>query len=287
MSNLNVKELLDQLSNDEIKSKLENAIKKKQKIVIKFDEVSLDDLEKYFSIERVFGNKAVFSKWFLSSNNSLIISEKEKEFLEQLLKDEEEFLEIYNEEDLKVKFVTPILNKVRFRNIDKKVRDFYNEELKFENDKFILTGQCDFFVANGLMYPKNPYFFIQKFMKKNSINPLPSLLIEMLTALFINRSHNGNNKMIKGAFIVGSIWNFVILQETEENQFKYYISNNFDATKIEDLQAIYKNLKSIKKEVIERINIKNPEIQIQQQEKKEQLENMLETLKNKESNNKK
>jgi hypothetical protein len=265
----NIEQLLEQLKNS-------SDIKTKDKKILKFDEVSLDDLEKNLNIERVFGNKSVFTKWFMSSNNSLIISEKEKEFLENLLKEEEEFLEIYNEEDLKVKFITPILNKVQFKVLDKKVRDFYHEELKYEDNNLILTGKCDFFIASGLVYPKNPYFFIQKFSKKNDSNPLPSLLAEMLTALFINKNESSE---IKGAYIIGSIWNFVILQKTTENEFKYYISHNFDSTKLEDLQAIYKNLKSIKKEVIETLNNNSSSTQnLKTQQKKEQLEQMIENL---------
>ncbi len=56
-------------------------------------------------------------------------------------------------------------------------------------------------------------------------------------------------KSIKGAYIVGSIWNFVILEKLGKDKYQYFISSNFDATKIEDLKSIYRNLLFIKNEI--------------------------------------
>jgi len=54
----------------------------------------------------------------------------------------------------------------------------------------------------------------------------------------------------RGAYIIGAIWNFGILKKIGENSYKYYVSLNFDSTKIEDLKGIYKNLMFIKEDVI-------------------------------------
>ena len=56
---------------------------------------------------------------------------------------------------------------------------------------------------------------------------------------------------MRGAYIVGAIWNFVILEKIGVNKYQYYVSENFDSTKIEDLKGIYKNLVFIKNEIIE------------------------------------
>lgn len=37
----------------------------------------------------------------------------------------------------------------------------------------------------------------------------------------------------------------------EEDSYKYYVSENFDSTKIEDLKGIFRNLLYVKKEIIE------------------------------------
>ena len=54
----------------------------------------------------------------------------------------------------------------------------------------------------------------------------------------------------RGAYIIGAIWNFVILEKIGEDRYKYYVSLNFDSTKIEDLKGIYKNLMFIKEDMI-------------------------------------
>ncbi len=62
--------------------------------------------------------------------------------------------------------------------------------------------------------------------------------------------------MIKGAYIVGAIWNFVILEKVGKDKYRYFVSQNFDATKIDDIENIYKNLIFIKDEIMEKIQNK-------------------------------
>jgi hypothetical protein len=52
---------------------------------------------------------------------------------------------------------------------------------------------------------------------------------------------------------VGSIWNFVILERIEKYEYQYYVSQNFDSTKIEDLKDIYTNLLFVKNEIIQMV----------------------------------
>ncbi|EDN68633.1 hypothetical protein BGP_1220 [Beggiatoa sp. PS] len=53
-------------------------------------------------------------------------------------------------------------------------------------------------------------------------------------------------KQMKGAFIIGENWNFVILNKLAQNKYHYFISRTFNATNINDLKSIYKNLLFIK-----------------------------------------
>jgi hypothetical protein len=70
-------------------------------------------------------------------------------------------------------------------------------------------------------------------------------LAELISAIELN-----NWITIKGAYIVGAIWRFVILEKLEKNKYQYFVSQNFDSTKIEDLKDIYKNLMFVKNESI-------------------------------------
>ena len=152
----------------------------------------------------------------------------------------------YNEEDLKVKFIIPLLNKIEFLSYENKFRDFYELPLTYKTDKFIFNGTTDFVVSKGLVKSKKPYFFIQEFKRNEEFsNPRPQLLAELISAVEMN-----SWKTIKGAYIVGENWNFVILEKLGESHYQYFISETFNSTKIEDLKKIYKNLLFVKNEII-------------------------------------
>ena len=97
---------------------------------------------------------------------------------------------------------------------------------------------------------KKPYFFIQEFKKrKNNGFPEPQLLAELISAVELN-----NWQTIKGAYIVGNQWNFVILEKLEVHKYQYFISEEFNSAKIDDLKIIYKNLLFVKNEVIDMVD---------------------------------
>jgi hypothetical protein len=155
-------------------------------------------------------------------------------------------IETYSEEDLKVNFLVPILNKIRFKSYDKKIRDFYELPMIYKTSQFILNGTVDFVVSEGLVESKKPYFFIQEFKKSEEYgNPRPQLLAELISAVELN-----DWRLIKGAYIIGEIWHFVILEKLARHQYQYFISPIFDSTRIEDLKAIYKNRLFVKNEIL-------------------------------------
>jgi len=126
---------------------------------------------------------------------------------------------------------------------------FYEEVITYENENFIFTGTTDFIVSKGLEYSEKPYFFIQEFKKgiKGS-DPEPQLLAELISAVELN-----NETSMKGAYIIEAIWNFVILEKLGKDEYRYFVSDNFDSTKIDDLKEIYRNLIFVKEEIIGRI----------------------------------
>jgi hypothetical protein len=185
----------------------------------------------------------IFDNWF---NNNCKISDDEELFLKELLNKYRKVLKSFNEDTLKIKFIGSILEKVEFTNFDLRINDFYHSPLSFKNDKINLNGYCDFYVASGLDYPDNPYFFIQEYKpSQGGGDPEPQLVAEMICAIELN-----NWKEIKGCFIVGAIWNFVILEKLDKDKYQYFVSQNFDSTKIIDLKDIYRNLLFVKNEII-------------------------------------
>ncbi|EDN68632.1 hypothetical protein BGP_1219 [Beggiatoa sp. PS] len=133
-----------------------------------FSQIEHKDLKKLFEIERIFYNQ-IFDSWF---NSDIILKDADILFLTELLAQEINFIRIYNEEDLKVHFVSPILNKVNFKSLNHKIRDFYEETLTYETNDFILRGVTDFVVAKGLEYPEKPYFLFRNLKKDFNIQIL-------------------------------------------------------------------------------------------------------------------
>jgi hypothetical protein len=200
------------------------------------------DLKNLFDIEKNLDD-SIFDEWL---NNKVEIDNSIEVFLKDLIEENKSLIENYSEEDLKVNFIVPILNKVKFKSFEKKIRDFYELQMSYQTNQFKLSGTVDFVVSEGLVESKKPYFFIQEFKRSEDYgNPRPQLLAELISAVELN-----NWKFIKGAYIIGSIWHFAILEKLDTGKYQYFISQNFDSTKIGDLKLIYKNLLFVKNEII-------------------------------------
>jgi len=241
---MSIEEFIKNLTKEDLdKINEEFAKRENQKPSYQYSKIKDIDLKKLFEIKRIF-DKSIFNNWF---KNNINLNKKIILFLEELLEKEENYIKIYKEEDLKIKFITPILNKINFRA--EELRDFYEEKLFYEAENFIFNGTTDFLISKGLKFPEKPYFFIQEFKKSvEHSDPEPQLLAELISAVELN-----NWKTIKGAYIIGAIWNFVILEKLGKNKYQYFVSENFDSSKIEDLKEIYRNLLFVKQEIIEMV----------------------------------
>ncbi len=211
-----------------------------------FSKTTYEQLQELVDIDRDFNND-IFDDWF---NSDIKLNSDVKPFLIKLLEQEASVLKYYNEDELKMYFLSRIFNHINFKMMDKKFRFFSEVNLTYATDKFILNGSPDFFLAKGIIKPKKPYFFIQEFkQEKGTTEPEYQLLAELICGVELN-----SWKFIKGTYIKGTIWNFVILEKLGVDKYQYFVSKNFDSSDINGLTAIYKNLLFIKNEVIEMID---------------------------------
>jgi len=215
-----------------------------------FSKIKFEELKKLVKIHQNFIDDNIFDDWFLFVYDIL---DDDIIFLKKLIDKNIKLINLYREEDLKVNFIVPLINKIDYFFIKDNIRNFYNEKLTYKTDKFIFNGETDFMVSKGLIESEKPYFFIQKFKKGFvNTNPEPQLLAELISAIEIN-----NEITIKGAYIIGATWNFVILEKLGKNKYQYFVSRDFNCTNIIDLKDIYKNLLFIKNEIIEIIKNTN------------------------------
>ncbi len=215
-----------------------------------FSKITDTILKKLVNIEKIYEQESIFEKWF---NFDYKIEDDVTEFLQKLIDKNTQLIFDYHEEDLKANFIVPLINKIDFFMMKAKIRNFYNEPLNYKTDKFIFNGRADLMVSSGLQVAIKPYFFIQEFKKAEEFgNPRPQLLAEMISAVELNKI-----KSMRGAFITGENWRFVILEKLGVNKYQYFLSPNFDSTDIEKLKGIYKNLQFVKNEIIEMVRQEN------------------------------
>jgi hypothetical protein len=153
-------------------------------------------------------------------------------------------IDMLNEQELVVKYISPILSLVDFSGRD--YNTFFERDMNANIDGIELFGRVDMVVARGVSTPINPYFFIQEYKRFQlgpKSDPLSQLLGEMLVANTINK-----NSKCFGCYIVGRFWYFVILENKN-----YTILEPLDSINLQDLEIIFTKLQAVK-EYIENIN---------------------------------
>jgi len=243
---MSIEEFIKNLTKEDLQRINEEFQKKENsKPSYKYSQITIMELENLVEIKENF-NKEIFTDWF---NNEVNLSKDIEFFLKELITDNEALIKSYREEDLKVNFIIPLLNKVKFKSYENEFREFYELPLKYDTESFNFNGVTDFVVSKGLKYAKKPYFFIQEFKKsKSNSDPEPQLLAELISAVELN-----NWKTIKGAYLIGAHWNFIILNRFEKHKYEYFVSRSFDSMRLDDLKSIYKNLLFVKNEIIEMV----------------------------------
>ncbi len=201
-----------------------------------FSTVKYSNLEDIVSLN-IVDNDQKFDEWFEMPYQ---INEEEIVYFEKLIQKHKTYISFYMEEDLKAKFIIPILNLVDFMVAP--VRDWYDGALSGVLNGVKFKGFTDFMVATGTDQAKKPYFFIQEF--KPSIpdrDPRIQLLAELLVTIEKNKT-----TIMRGGYIIGQYWKFVIVEKIAENQFEYFVSKSFDSLDLDDLKQIYVILQAVK-----------------------------------------
>jgi hypothetical protein len=144
----------------------------------------------------------------------------------------------WNEETLKMKFISLLLHQVQYDNDD--IQVLYDAEIKGKVDSISLKAIADFTVARTVEdVVQTPYFYFHEYKRKknNADDPIAQVLIPSLIA----QSQNNDNQPILGCYVIGELWYFMVLHGKE-----YAIGKGLDATDIDGLSHIFLILKKIK-----------------------------------------
>jgi hypothetical protein len=197
-----------------------------------FGNISPEELFKYFSIDEKIDDNIL-------NISDIQISKESENLLKSLIDKNRLYFEDYSEEEIKMLFISLILNDVSLRGNN--VREWFERELSFEFENVILSGKTDFMLATGTVIPTKPLFFIQEY-KKSIPNGHPKwqLLSELLVAI-----NKNDNDYIMGSYVIGQYWHFVKLIKNK-NSYTLLSSESFDSLKLQELKTIYKNLQAVK-----------------------------------------
>lgn len=174
------------------------------------------------------------------------IEEQQHEYLEkhrQKLLHEGEY---WNEEELKMHFLSHIFFLADI-DIPEKLKLFYERTLQETIAQQDIFVKCDCLIATpfGINTPQVPYFFLQEFKRaKKPDDPEGQMLLAMLCA----QHKNEDGQPIYGCYLQGKDWKFTTL--TAKN---YCVSKTFDATEWDELQQIILILRQLKTLILKRL----------------------------------
>jgi hypothetical protein len=152
-------------------------------------------------------------------------------------------IEGWSEEDLKMKFLSDILDLGLLTEDDKAI-SYFDKIISATVEGIKLTVKSDFMLAKGIMnIHKEPYFHFQEY--KPNKNPHGDSMAQLIEAFLIGQTKNTKPIPLYGVEIVGAIWRFVIMDGKE-----YCVSEAFESIKREDLLKIIAILRKFR-EILE------------------------------------
>ena len=206
----------------------------KQKNMRAFENWTYEEVEDSFGIAPI-KTSALFENWLNPSENDAPnnFEKLQLESFKNLLFEE---VKNWNEDELKLFFIGPILGLVNLKTSN--FKPFTQRNLSVTYNNITASGKMDFLLAKGKQNPKIPYFCLHEYKQENrrDNDPLGQLLIGMVAA----HSKNGTNMPIFGTYISGRNWFFVLLEGKE-----YCLSNAYNAAD-EDIFKIFSILKKCK-----------------------------------------
>ncbi len=200
--------------------------------LVTFKEWTLTQLEESFGLSQLWESD-LLQQW---ENNSVQINDIEKGLLLQLQKSLKRGGRSWNEVELENKFISPLIMLTDID--DEKIGYFLERSLSGIIGDYEVSGIVDGMIATGIREPHTPYFCLHEY--KRSVENQGSPDGQVLAAMLVAREQNQNKCPIYGLFVVGLVWNFMVLNGND-----YCISRTFIADN-DDIFTIFKMMKALK-----------------------------------------
>lgn len=199
----------------------------------KYSEAEIVDL---FQLSKIKPINPLMQYWL---NTETVLSEWSSILFNKILNNAQGNIESWNEEELKMKFISFILQLSDIEE-NKYIRTFFEKTIEATVEGVYLKTKTDFMIAKGVLdLVKTPYFHFQEYKKEK--DPHGDPLGQLLEAFLIAQAMNQNGKPMYGAYIVGRYWYFVTMEAKE-----YCVSPSYDSTKEAELMQIIAVLRHFK-----------------------------------------
>lgn len=157
-----------------------------------------------------------------------------------------ENIDSWNEQELSLGFIGPIINLIPFK-IPYKLNFFAQRQLTATIGQYELIGRPDGMIASGNFEPEHPYFSFHEY--KKDVDSSGDPIAQNLAAMLVGQQQNGNEQPVYGCYVVGRLWYFMVLKGKE-----YAISKDFSASQ-EDIFSIVSVLAALRTILLKRIGI--------------------------------
>ncbi|MEM1324346.1 MAG: hypothetical protein AAGI23_00250 [Bacteroidota bacterium] len=205
-------------------------------VVRPFEKWLFEDVEIEFAIERI-EDMPTLQEWLDVEGVESIPAG-----IEDLRISLKKNVETWNEDELKMLFISPFLLEFDFNN-PPIYRVFTQRFMKLQTERVESSGRVEWMVATGKQRPRQPFFFLQEYKpeKTSGNDPLGQLLISMVDAQAKNEN---KQQVLYGCYIIGRMWFFVLLQGKE-----YGVSRAYDATQEDDMKEMVVILKKVEQHI--------------------------------------
>ncbi|MCU0340001.1 MAG: hypothetical protein MUE30_08955 [Spirosomaceae bacterium] len=202
----------------------------------KFTDWNLQRLNKRFGLKRL-PTSELLEEWLTTHAE---LTDIDVLILEELRQKLVISIDYYNEQELVMKVISPILNRVMFDG--ETFTGFSERPISAVIDGETLYGLPDLLIAHGTQEPETPYFCLHEYKRgiESSGDPVGQCLAAMLVAQALNDLH----LPIYGCSVVGKDWRFIVLTGNE-----YAVSNSYITTQQDEILAIVRILKVLKAKI--------------------------------------
>jgi hypothetical protein len=209
----------------------------------KINHYDINEILDSFNLKRT-KNCQTLTDWLRTTPSAFSLAEQE--YLELLPQELIEWQYAWNEEELKMNFISLVLRMAHL-NEPQKIGLYYERSLsgKVMNKSISVVVDCMVATPKNSGRPDMPYFFMQEFKRTKGDSHDPEG--QMLAAMLLAQEMNKDEKAIYGCWLQGKNWNFTTLVGNV-----YCVSKQFDATQKTDLQEIIFILRKLKDLILQR-----------------------------------